>query len=167
MKQLTKIALTGALALGGLGATSVADIPNLSPSKAEAAYVQDDFNGVSWKMVENNMDPYVDVKPSYKTGDTFTFEYGAGYTNRYQPTHLKIYKIAADGKLQRLKTMYATQVTYPDPENGDSYGYKFTTPITSTYTAGTYIAVHTYQYEYAGGDYAMEQDRSLTFTINK
>ncbi|MDT3495908.1 DUF5065 family protein [Bacillus toyonensis] len=127
MKKLATIALTGAIALGGI---TVAEISQ--PTKAAAAGYDawgintvKDLSNVTESQWFSGL-----LNSSYKLGDTFrlteTGEVGV-LTNE-----CKIFKVEADGSLSRYKTI-TPKVT------ADSHTWE--TTFTSGYTTGTYVAI--------------------------
>lgn len=159
MKQLTKIALTGALALGGLAGTSVADIPNLSPIAAEAATATTVTDWSGYKESQLALDVNASLAESdraYKYGDSYLF--GTTELSNQDMQHVKIYRVGTDSTLTRYKTML------PEQHSMDSFGNYptfYSTTITTGFPAGNYYAVHTYT-----ENGATKAERSYRFTIS-
>ncbi|MED3127135.1 DUF5065 family protein [Bacillus wiedmannii] len=153
--KLGKLALVGALALGGF--TGLATVDAKPAAAAENVQYAAGWNDPAkiWDLTAAATDmPYYlsqYIKPSYKTGDTFTVK--TAWDNKMDGNPLKIYRIMDDNSLVRYKTIY------PFPVNDGSLNRAvWTTDITSVYEPGNYIAVV---------DVHDNFYKSQIFTINK
>lgn len=158
MKKMLKTILAAVFAFGAVGVVG----NTLSAKKVEAtATTIEDWSGYKETDLQLSIDPSLaDSDLDYNYGDTYSVYKTVEW--RLTPKHIKIYRVNSDGTLQRYKTIY------PEYLGGDgtSYNYKFETPITTGFPPGKYYAVHTYTYEYAGGYFQTEADRSYRFTID-
>lgn len=158
MKKALKAVLIGALSFGAFGTVWSA----LPKEKVEATVTPiEDWSGYKESDLKLDIDSSLaDADLDYNYGDTYSVYKVVEW--RFTPKHIKIYRVNADGTLQRYKTIY------PEYVGGDitSYHYRFQTPITTGFPAGNYYAVLTYTYEYEGGKIQTEAVRSYRFKID-
>jgi Domain of unknown function (DUF5065) len=161
-KKASNLFLVGAITFGCIGFSGET---SLSTNKVHAATTNvTDWNGYKeWNLINTIDMSLAESDLNYKYGHTYNVNMSVEW--RKTPLHIKIYRVNADGTLQRYKTMN------PVFTGGDGtiYNYNFNTTITTAYPAGNYYAVHTYSYEYAGENgpvFTTEADRSYRFTIN-
>ncbi|HDR7163720.1 MULTISPECIES: DUF5065 family protein [Bacillus cereus group] len=154
--KLGKLALAGALALGGLaGFASLDAKPAAAAEKVQAASTTwsdptslFDLAQFAWDFPHYLAD---DVQSSYKTGGFFQVK--MGWYNGVDGNPMKIYRVMDNNSLVRYKTMY------PFPaHNGTINEAVWYADITSAYEPGNYIAVVNID----GNFY-----QSKIFTINK
>ncbi|MGX5441553.1 DUF5065 family protein [Bacillus thuringiensis] len=159
--KLGKLALVGALALGGLTGLATLDA---KPAAAATENVQKAAVSDNWpfkniyELAAGTIalpDKWLNqFKPAYYTGDNITLTFN--WVDGIGDNAVKIYRVLDDqqGTLARYQTIYPMKNF-----NGTDWSAVWTTKVTSVYENGTYIAV----LELAGGDYY----RSQTFTINR
>ncbi|PGC22779.1 DUF5065 domain-containing protein [Bacillus wiedmannii] len=148
--KLGKLALVGALALGGFTGLATLDA---KPAAAAGSVAEDNWGfrylGDFADIYHMDAEMHQLVKKSYKTGDLFTIslkKYGA-YTS---DDIVKIYKVEDNASLNRYKTIASMPI--------GSEKIVWQTQITDAYGPGTYVAV-----AYIAGAHW----HSDTFTINK
>ncbi|TKI90058.1 DUF5065 family protein [Bacillus cereus] len=154
--KLGKLALVGALALGGFTGLAALDAkPTDAASNVQAASTTwndpakiYDVNQFAWDFPIYLAD---DVKPSYKTGDFFQVK--MGWDNTMDGNPMKIYRIMDDYSLVCYQTMYP----FPAYIDGVNQAVWYA-DITSAYEPGNYIALVK-----VGGNFY----KSQWFTINK
>ncbi|KEK24734.1 DUF5065 family protein [Bacillus gaemokensis] len=141
MEKLKSVALIGALTIGSFTTIGVFSTPNqalaaTSSTVQKASPVVDDWRWQSFFLLHHNADYRAELAVgTLRHGDTFdvTSEVG-GIDNGI----IKIYRInyIGDGldELQRFKTIQGG-------EAGHHFYSRFTTPITTVYTPGDYVAV--------------------------
>ncbi|PEN61578.1 DUF5065 family protein [Bacillus wiedmannii] len=136
MKKLTSIALIGALTFGAVSAIELT-----SPTTKAQAAVQDDWPYKYFPELHNvtNLDEL--NLGNLKQGQTINIKVALGA--REEAT-VKIYRVMDDFSLARYKT-----ITNSTP-NFDGGQATFTTPITSVYEPGNYVAVMQYGHESEG-----------------
>jgi hypothetical protein len=161
-KKTGTLFLAGAMAFGSIG---VVGETILSTHKVQAATTSvTDWNGYKeWHLIDTIDTSLAESDLNYKYGHTYNVNMSVEW--RKAPLHIKIYRVNADGTLQRYKTINPVYTG----GDGTSYNYNFNTTITTAYPAGNYYAVHTYNYEYVGENgpvFTTEADRSYRFTIN-
>lgn len=158
MKQLTRFTLAGAIALGGLGISSMTDlpIPGLHSEEASAAYYAD-YNGKTLSFLKANVSSNpiwlgnVVNKPVYYLNNVMSGQ--VADSDRFTSIDIKIYLKKADGTVQRYKTMLPT---YAYVDWGKAYDYS--TVITTGFPKGNYIAVHSTSWDYPGGEQVASQE---------
>ncbi|MFD5261192.1 MULTISPECIES: DUF5065 family protein [Bacillus] len=135
--KLGKLALIGVLTFGGFTAVEM-----IKPTtQAAAAYQEpytDPFKDL-WGFTNIGQLPYAGtqtlgvMKDSYESGDEFYYTQDTVKTD--DKAILKIYKVHADGSMQRYKTLYPS---FGEP--GHVYP-SWMTEFTDVYTSGKYVAV--------------------------
>jgi len=135
MKKLCSFALIGALTFSGF---IVLDSTLPDKARAEvntikqASAIVDDWPWQTYFLLHHNVDYLQELAPgTLKQGGTFDTTV---YIGGKDVGVVKIYRLNGEGKLQRYKTISAG-------EAGHHYYSRFTTPITTVYTPGTYVAV--------------------------
>lgn len=144
---LAKVALTGALAITGLGVGAVSDSP-INPFTAESASANyltsiTDYDGRTLSSLHANSGeaPYNHSltqfvqKTTYKPGDRMAGWLNEAGINKFNDLHLKYYHINSNGTLDRWKTVYGVDLNLAF--------YEFT--WTSTHPKGQYAIVYTYR----------------------
>ncbi len=92
----------------------------------------DDWPWQTYFLLHHNADYLQELAPGrLKQGGTFNTTV---YIGGKDEGVVKIYRLNGEGELQRYKTISAG-------EAGHHYYSRFTTPITTVYTPGTYVAV--------------------------
>lgn len=92
----------------------------------------DDWPWQTYFLLHHNADYIQELAPGrLKQGGTFDTTV---YIGGKDVGVVKIYRLNGEGELQRYKTISAG-------EAGHHYYSRFTTPITTVYTPGTYVAV--------------------------
>ncbi|MCU5685714.1 DUF5065 family protein [Bacillus wiedmannii] len=154
--KLGKLALVGALALGGLTAVGTINTPSASADTVQRAVASYDDWGINSTKILNE---YIEEMPaqykkllssSYKTNDYFTIlvDRAGLEAGRDQ---VKIFRVD-NGNLSRYKTInFHEEIAIADK-------VVFDTPITDAYQPGTYVAI-----SYIHGKHL----KSNFFTINK
>ncbi|KFM95139.1 DUF5065 family protein [Bacillus clarus] len=148
MKKLKSAVLIGALTIGGFTASGVFSIPNQASAAAvKSSPVVDDWRWQSFFLLHHNADYRAELAVgTLRHGDTFdiTCEVG-GFDNGI----VKIYRINSIGdgmdELQRF-------ITIQGKDTGQHFKSRFTTPITTVYTPGSYVAVLKVGEHYYYGD---------------
>ncbi|MBS9807126.1 DUF5065 family protein [Bacillus toyonensis] len=135
MNKLCSYALVGALTFSGL---IVLDSKLPDKARAEVHAIQaaspvlDDWQWQTYFLLHHNANYLQELAPgTLKQGGTFDTTV---YTGGKDVGVVKIYRLNENGELQRYKTISAG-------EAGNHYYSRFTTPITTVYTPGTYVAV--------------------------
>lgn len=145
MKRLTTIALMGALTFGAVSAIELT-----SPTTKVAA-VQDNWPYKYFPELHNVDDNERLNFGNLKHGQTITVNEPIGGGDS---ATIKIYRVMDDFSLARYKTI---------EDSGDG---KFTTPITSAYDPGNYVAVMQYTFE-SEGKFSHYYTTGNMFTISK
>ncbi|MGE7891630.1 DUF5065 family protein [Bacillus cereus] len=135
MNKLCSYALVGALTFSGL---IVLDSTLPDKARAEVHAIQaaspvlDDWQWQTYFLLHHNANYLQELAPgTLKQGGTFDTTV---YTGGKDVGVVKIYRLNENGELQRYKTISAG-------EAGHHYYSRFTTPITTVYTPGTYVTV--------------------------
>ncbi|MBJ8073635.1 MULTISPECIES: DUF5065 family protein [Bacillus cereus group] len=139
MKLLGKVAIIGALTIGG--SVFPYTIGKITPASAESQFIQkaspffDDWQWQNYFSLHHNADFLQELAVGdLKHGDTFDITI---YTGGKDTGIVKIYRLNEDENevvnMQRYKTIYDTGTEH-------NYG-RFVTPITSVYKPGSYVAV--------------------------
>lgn len=135
MNKLCSYALVGALTFSGL---IVLDSTLPDKARAEVHAIQaaspvlDDWQWQTYFLLHHNANHLQELAPgTLKQGGTFDTTV---YTGGKDVGVVKIYRLNENSELQRYKTISAG-------EAGHHYYSRFTTPITTVYTPGTYVAV--------------------------
>ncbi|MBJ8009596.1 DUF5065 family protein [Bacillus cereus] len=139
MKLLGKVAIIGALTIGG--SVFPYTIGKIISASAESQFIQKAspvFNDWQWQnffLLHHNADFLQELAVGdFKHGDTFDITI---YTGGKDTGIVKIYRLNEDENevvnMQRYKTIY---------DSGTEHNYsRFVTPITSVYKPGSYVAV--------------------------
>ncbi|MGH0589421.1 DUF5065 family protein [Bacillus mycoides] len=139
MKLLGKVAIIGALTIGG--SVFSYTVGGSTPASAEAQFIQkaspvfDNWQWQNYFSLHHNADFLQELAVGdLKHGDTFDITI---YTGGKDTGIVKIYRLSEDENevvnMQRYKTIYDTGTEH-------NYG-RFVTPITSVYKPGSYVAV--------------------------
>jgi hypothetical protein len=139
MKLLGKVAIIGALTIGG--SVFSYTVGSITPASAESQFIQkaspvfDDWQWQNYFSLHHNADFLQELAVGdMKHGDTFDISI---YTGGKDTGIVKIYRLSEDENgivnMQRYKTIYDTGTEH-------NYG-RFVTPITSVYKPGSYVAV--------------------------
>ncbi|WP_242243670.1 DUF5065 family protein [Bacillus cereus group sp. BfR-BA-01309] len=139
MKLLGKVAIIGALTIGGSVFSYTAG--SITPASAESQFIQktspvfDDWQWQNYFLLHHNADFLQELAVGdLKHGDILDIKI---YTGSKDKGIIKIYRLREDENevvnMQRYKTIYDTGTEH-------NYG-RFVTPITSVYEPGLYVAV--------------------------
>lgn len=165
LKKFTKLALTGALALGALAGIGSFDAKPAAAAEKSAPVQAAQNPYDSWGITNTStVDYYLDAMPSnYKTFLKSSYQSGSWFTillpwdaSHYNGVdQVKIFRVADDGSgdLSRIKTIDPQEVY-----DGDGWKTVFQTQFNENYPAGKYVAV-----SYIGGKHL----KSDYFTVNK
>ncbi|PED18040.1 DUF5065 family protein [Bacillus toyonensis] len=134
MKSFKVMALAGTLALGGITAVEL-----LQPSTQVQAAVTDNWPYKYFPELHNVTENANLNLGNLKHGQTINIKANLGA--RSQAT-VKIYRVMEDFSLARYKTI-------TDSDSNENTA-TFTTPITSAYDPGNYVAVMQYSWEVEG-----------------
>ncbi|KEK22104.1 DUF5065 family protein [Bacillus gaemokensis] len=151
MKKFSKVVFAGALAFGGFTAVELA-----KPTTQAQAAVADDWPFKTFPELHHNINDNANLNVgNLKQGQTFTVHGSIGGGDE---AVVKIYRVMDDMSLARYKTIYDS--------NPDEYVATFTTPITTAYDPGSYVAVMQYTFEFEG-KIGYEYSHGQMFTISK
>lgn len=156
MKLLGKVAIIGALTIGG--SVFSYTVGGSTPASAESQFIQkaspvfDNWQWQNYFLLHHNADFLQELAVGdLKHGDTFDITI---YTGGKDTGIVKIYRLSEDENevvnMQRYKTIYDTGTEH-------NYG-RFVTPITSVYKPGSYVAVMKLgENSYYGGSFKIKK----------